>query len=668
MAWNNLIKIVIWSTIIQQCWGICKNITMEKEEYPDAPFHIEICEKCKIHNQHINNYRPDYVLAIDCSYGDFTLLQEKAENNSAFKFLYKELTLEYGKEMCYEINEVQRNLNPLFPDLEKLKINNHKNSCPTSNMINCPPNLKSVILNDLKDDILPKICQPQITNLDCHSCKNLKDISNVSQMENLEILKIDGANLTKLEGNFFEKNKNLQKLHLRKCKIKNVYNNSLNGLMNLEDIVLEGNPIMEIPSGFFAPAVNLQYIQWTDDYCFENERTWPNNLLSNANVKVKKFTYKPFATFTQNGKLLISCIFHLNAKAFSSSQYDSIEYLDLKYTKLDSSVFEDFVFKFKNLETLDLSNNYLEKITVNLTNELRNLSRLKISGNPKLSCECATIQNLEYLHSVGKIQDNDYKTECYRDGKYKGKYNFKDEDIKAMKDIVHEIDKRCREDEHSIRNVVIICSSILGALLFVCLCFFGWVYRCHIKHLYEKFMTVLYHHELFKKMFSKEKQSYLHDVLLLCHDENLNLLQIIFENLKNINSGYNIAFKENDFRGGYSEQEECTRLMNESQCIIIILSTTYLDTYECCEELINANKDFYKRLILIRLENLQELMNDRTDDQALKIHKILKKVPSLKFDENPKAFFWKFLEYKMPHIKLSKSLTMSTIVNTSNGV
>ena len=100
---------------------------------------------------------------------------------------------------------------------------------------------------------------------------------------------------------------------------------------------------------------------------------------------------------------------------------------------------------------------------------------------------------------------------------------------------------------------------------------------------------------LILRMFSKEKQSYLHDVLLLCHDENLNLLQTIVENLKNINSGYNIAFKENDFRAGYSEQEECTKLMNESQCIIIILSTTYLNTYECCEELINANKDFYKR-------------------------------------------------------------------------
>ena len=35
------------------------------------------------------------------------------------------------------------------------------------------------------------------------------------------------------------------------------------------------------------------------------------------------------------------------------------------------------------------------------------------------------------------------------------------------------------------------------------------------------------------------------------------------------------------------------------------------------------------------------------------------------YDENPKAFFWKFLEYKMPHIELTNSLTMSTIV-TSN--
>ena len=91
-------------------------------------------------------------------------------------------------------------------------------------------------------------------------------------------------------------------------------------------------------------------------------------MLSSANDKLKNFTYKAYKAFNS------SCIFHLNAKAFSSSQYDSIEYLDLKNTKLDSSVFEDFVFKFKNLKTLDLSNNYLEKITMNLTNELTNLS------------------------------------------------------------------------------------------------------------------------------------------------------------------------------------------------------------------------------------------------------------------------------------------------------
>ena len=114
-------------------------------------------------------------------------------------------------------------------------------------------------------------------------------------------------------------------------------------------------------------------------------------MLSSANGNLKNFTYEAFNT---------SCILHLNAKAFSSSQYDSIEYLDLKNTKLDSSVLEDFVFKFKNLKTLDLSNNYLEKITMDLTNELTNLSHLKIKGNPKLSCECATIRNLKNLHTV----------------------------------------------------------------------------------------------------------------------------------------------------------------------------------------------------------------------------------------------------------------------------
>ena len=153
--------------------------------------------------------------------------------------------------MCDEIIEVQRNLKKLFPDLTKLKIDlhtEHNDSCPTSDMTDCPKNLKNVKLNNLKDKTLPKICQPQITHLDCHSCDNLEDISSVSDMEKLETLKIYDANLMKLEGNLFEKNKNLENLELRKCNIKKVYNNSLNGLVNLEEIVLHGNP-MNISSG-----------------------------------------------------------------------------------------------------------------------------------------------------------------------------------------------------------------------------------------------------------------------------------------------------------------------------------------------------------------------------------------------------------------------------------
>ena len=106
-------------------------------------------------------------------------------------------------------------------------------------------------------------------------------------------------------------------------------------------------------------------------------------------------------------------------------------------------------------------------------------------------------------NKVGIIQDDDYnwmKTECSSDGKY-----LKDEDIVEKIDEIciaekHRIKIRKQEEREKIRNVVIICSSICGALLFVSLCFIGWFYRCHIKHLYEKLMTVLYHHELFKKL------------------------------------------------------------------------------------------------------------------------------------------------------------------------
>ena len=191
------------------------------------------------------------VSAKNCSYADFTSLHGKASNNSTFQFSNQDLTLQYDENMCYEIIEVQRNLKTLFPDLKNLTISlhtDHNSSCPLYDMTDCPKSLTDVTLNNLKDKVLPRICQPQITYLNCHSCDNLKDISSVSYMEKLETLKIAEANLTELEGNLFEKNKNLKRLDLRKCNIKKVYNNSLNGLANLEEIVLHGNP-MKIPSG-----------------------------------------------------------------------------------------------------------------------------------------------------------------------------------------------------------------------------------------------------------------------------------------------------------------------------------------------------------------------------------------------------------------------------------
>ena len=115
------------------------------------------------------------------------------------------------------------------------------------------------------------------------------------------------------------------------------------------------------------------------------------------------------------------------------------------------------------------------------------------------------------FHKNGIIKDNDYKkmnANCSSDEKY-----FRDGKYLKFEDIVDEIDDICIEEKHRRRIVVIIGISICGALLFVCLCFFGWVYRCHIKHFYEKVMTVLYHHELFKKLVHIYSHIELHSVL-----------------------------------------------------------------------------------------------------------------------------------------------------------
>ena len=55
MGWNNLIKIVILSLIIQQCWGICNTITEPEKGTVAADrycgyddYLVKGCDKCKI--------------------------------------------------------------------------------------------------------------------------------------------------------------------------------------------------------------------------------------------------------------------------------------------------------------------------------------------------------------------------------------------------------------------------------------------------------------------------------------------------------------------------------------------------------------------------------------------------------------------------------------------
>ena len=76
-------------------------------------------------------------------------------------------------------------------------------------------------------------------------------------------------------------------------------------------------------------------------------------MLSDANAKIQEFHYS-----LKDG----TCQFHLNTQAFSKSQHDTLNVLQLMRTKVGSSVFEKFIFHFPSLAKLDLLDNRLTTI------------------------------------------------------------------------------------------------------------------------------------------------------------------------------------------------------------------------------------------------------------------------------------------------------------------
>ena len=64
--------------------------------------------------------------------------------------------------------------------------------------------------------------------------------------------------LEELPNGLFKFNSELKKLNFAKNNIKSLFSNTLEGLKNLEEILIGNNPIIDIPNGFFSKAENLR--------------------------------------------------------------------------------------------------------------------------------------------------------------------------------------------------------------------------------------------------------------------------------------------------------------------------------------------------------------------------------------------------------------------------
>ena len=88
---------------------------------------------------------------------------------------------------------------------------------------------------------------------------DLRSISNIQFLTFLRTLTLtSNFVLEELPNGLFKFNPELKKLNFAKNNIKSLFSNTLEGLENLEEILIGNNPIKDIPNGFFSKAENLR--------------------------------------------------------------------------------------------------------------------------------------------------------------------------------------------------------------------------------------------------------------------------------------------------------------------------------------------------------------------------------------------------------------------------
>ena len=280
----------------QEC---CQNIFLSPINYAVEVYHVRgktnlhlICSESNSSN--IYQYpRNCNLQSINVIYHEFHTYDCSTEEINIFIENYRQISkrtkrLEYNSYTKREDFKISQLRFIDFPKLEEIYLL-HAGFHTIGDKIEWPKNFNWLHIYNSNQTFIPMLPENHIAQLFIDTWPNLTNISGIKSFQNLKELTIRETPLTSLPAKIFMKNAKLRSLQLhRNYKLHKLHSDTLFGLNDLTELVLQKNPIISLPSGFFGNAHALKTISWEEDLCITTKnRTLPNDMLK-GRVSQKK--------------------------------------------------------------------------------------------------------------------------------------------------------------------------------------------------------------------------------------------------------------------------------------------------------------------------------------------------------------------------------------------
>ena len=353
------------------------------------------------------------------------------------------------------------------------------------------------------------------------------------------------------------------------------------GLRHLKSLDLSLNYCDHVDSNFFTEMANLETLLVGCNFLGDSLETDVNGDIFKPLNKLKRLD------------LHRNRIYNLPAKVLTG--LSSLEILNVSDNGLEEWNVD--ISHMVNLTHLDIHSNYLEKLSVEMRNNLSKIADHKdLSVNlfdNNLECNCDNLEFFEWFES-SNIHFTDSADYTCLDNTRKWV------PIGNVKELIYKLRKKCS----SYTVLITICSVVLG--LFLVLFIFGIVYRYRWKLRYIYYMT-WGRYSLVK--VTKDKH-YAYDVFVSYAAENETFIKEgMVPNLEE-RCGLRLCIHDRDFIPGREIAANIVNAIENSKKIVFVMSPAFIESYWCMFEFnMTRMEKIYLRgseevMFIIMLENL----------------------------------------------------------------